>query len=562
MPTTVSLFALTLVVAWLAIRIWYSRLVRRARAQVRDSNETMVPGPVPRTLVGNLAEVYRAKNRLAAYHGFHERFGAFIQVFWMWRSLLSVADYRMARQMLVSNQGNYQKFLRRLLHLRRLFGSSVLTKSGGDWLRDRRLLDASFSKKAVAQFHDTFVSCSEQLAAKWKREIQGPGGFVRLDVYPELTALFLDIIGKAALSHEFGAMRGEVDAFLDSLNYILEQSLRPVHAFVRWWHRLPLRSNRRIERAFQAIDDCVNAVIRRRREAMARQRPDRRDILDRLLQAPLTDREVRDNLVAVIVNGHETVATSVALTLLLLAEHPETLARARAELDRVLQSTNGRLSAAALAQLHYLDCVVNESLRLYPPIAGLNRISAADDVLGGWSVPRGREVGIALMPLHLDSRYFGADPQRFRPERYLQCDLGAAREGAAPASESPAKCPMHGVRAPTVDGLGRTQAGVCLPLSFGDGKRKCLGEQFARYEMKVVLAVLLHRFEFHTVPGFVSEVEIKKHGLAVSLFPKHGVQLYVSHRYARDAGSRSGRESDRQDAASVQPRIGGADRVY
>jgi cytochrome P450 len=524
MLTTLSLFALSLAAAWLALHLWYFRRVCRAQAQLRHADGRTVPGPVPRMLFGSLVDVYRAKNRLSAYHAFHERFGAFVQIFWMWRSLVSIADYRIARQVLVAKQSNYQKFLRRLLYLRRLFGSSILTKTGNEWLRDRRLLNASFSKKSIVHHHDVFVSCSEELAAKWKQQTAGSKQPVQIDVYPDLAALFLDIIGKATLSHDFGALRGEVDDFLASLNHILEQSLRPTHAFIRWWHRIPSRSNRKVEQALQFIDDYLGALICQRRQAAAQKTPDRYDVLDLLLQAPLTDREVRDNLVAVIVNGHETVATSVALTLSLLAQHPDKLARARAELDRVLETTKGCVSATAVARLHYLDCVVDESLRLYPPIAGLNRISTAGDVLGGWSIPRGQEIGIALMPLHLDSRYFGDDPQQFRPERYL-------------ADERQARCPMQDVQAPSIDGLGRTQAGICLPLSFGDGKRKCLGEHFARYEMKVALAVLLHQFELQVVPGFVSEVEIQKHGLAVSLFPNRGVHLNISRRHCAERES-------------------------
>jgi cytochrome P450 len=553
MLTTLSLFALSLAAAWLAMYLWYFQRVRRARAQVRHADGRAVPGPVPRMLFGSLADVYRAKNRLSAYHAFHERFGTFVQIFWMWRSQVSIADYGMAREVLVAKQGNYQKHLPGH-YLRRLFGSSVLTATGSQWMRDRRLLNADFSKKSIAGFHDIFVSCSEQLAAKWREQMAGSKQSVRLDVCPDVTALFLDVVGKATLSHDFGALRGEVDDFLASLNYILEQSLRPTHAIIRWWHRIPSRSNRKVEYALKNIDDYLKALIRERRQATARGMQDRYDVLDLLLQAPLTDQEVRDNLVAVIVNGHETVATSVALTLLLLAEHPEKLARARAELDRALGNANGRLSETALAQLRYLDCVVDESLRLYPPIAGLNRISATSDVLGGWSIPPRQAVGISLTPLHLDRRYFGDDPEQFRPERYLALDPGFALEGTAPDGASPARCPMQNVRAPTAGGLGRTQAGICLPLSFGGGKRKCLGEHFARYEMKVALVVLLRQFDFQVVPGFVSEVEIKRHGLAVSVFPKHGIHLDISRRmYRRDDADDMSGKTVRQERAECEP---------
>ena len=529
---------LGLVLAWFLIRVWYFRLVARSRAQVRHQDGQTVPGQIPKLLVGNMVDVYRSPNRLSAYHHFHEKFGEIVQIFWMWRQQISVTNYRMVRQILVLRQRNYEKFRPNWL-IQRLYGSSVLTNSGEDWKRQRLLMNEVFSKKHIDGFHDIFVSYSEGLADKWDKSADKSGATAPFDIYPDLIGLFLDIIGKTAIGHHFGALAGEADAFLESLNYILKQSTQPLYQFTTWWRHLPLPANRRLARAFETVDYFLNALIRERKEMNAHSVPEAYNVLDLFLQAtnfvaddvpPLTDGEVRDNLLAIIVNGHETVATSVSLALYLLARDPEKLGHAQAEVDRLMEGDNGQLTKAGVSGLHYLEGVVNESLRVYPPMSGLQRISVDADVLEGWSIPSKQVVGIPLTPLHMDSQYFGECPEEFRPERYLDEDQTPAPASIALEEDSQEKCPMSGTDVPGEGGKRRTTNNVRLPLTFGGGSRKCLGRAFAMYEMKVALAVLLHRFDFRVTPDFDVNPELGKFGLFISMFPKGGVHLVIGRR--------------------------------
>ena len=152
------LFVLVVFALWIWLRIWYFRLVFKARDRIRDRDGKKVLGAPPTMLLGNLVEVYSAENQLSAYHAFHQRFGAVVQIFWLWRSQLSISDYGMARRILVNNQRNYQKFPPNSV-LQRLFGESILTftKTGSDWKRHRLLLNEVFSKKQVTSFHPIFV---------------------------------------------------------------------------------------------------------------------------------------------------------------------------------------------------------------------------------------------------------------------------------------------------------------------------------------------------------------------------------------------------------------------
>jgi cytochrome P450 len=378
---TFAFLALAGFIVWLWLRFWYFRLVSDARSQICDRNGREVPGSFPRMLVGNLVDVYSSSNHLSAYNSFHEQFGEIVQIFWMWRQQISISNYAMARQILVANQRNYEKFPPNSL-IQRLFGKSVLTNSGDDWKRHRLLLNEVFSQKSIAGFHDIFVEYSERLVRKWDGYIDRSQESTKFDIYPEMLALFLDIVGKVSIGRDFAALEGEADDFLDRLKYIVQQSTRPLHQFTKCWKYLPLASNRKLESAFREIDDFLYTLIRQRKENGNSYSS---NVLDLLLQAknspeanlqPLTDKEIRDNLLAIIVNGHETVAASVSFSLYLLARHPEKLARAQAEVDTIMERNGGKLSEAGLAALDYLNSVILETLRFCPPMAGLQRISS------------------------------------------------------------------------------------------------------------------------------------------------------------------------------------------
>jgi hypothetical protein len=173
---------------WLWIRRWYGCLVLRSRRQVSHADGRIVPGDPPQTLFGNLPAVYRQANRLAAYNGFHTRFGEIVQLFWMWRPQVSVSGYGMALRVLQSNQYNYRKQPPNAV-LRRLFGSSVLSENSEGWKRHRALVRDIFSARHVADFHEVFVAHAERLAAKWEQHLSQAEGDTPFDILPDLTAL-------------------------------------------------------------------------------------------------------------------------------------------------------------------------------------------------------------------------------------------------------------------------------------------------------------------------------------------------------------------------------------
>ncbi len=518
--SVVSTFGL----GWMALRHWYFNLVFKAKNQVKHQDGRIVPLSPPRFFLGHLSEVYNADNRLAAYHQFHEQLGDIVQIFWLWRHQISITNLSSIRHVLVNRQQNYRKFPPNRL-IQQLYGASVLTNHGRNWQRQRALMQDIFTPKQVAQFHLIFISCTEHLVLLWSKQLQKPEGQSHRDIYADLTALFLDIISQAAFGISSGALQGEMNEFLASVCFILEQSTHPLYQFIPWWQHLPLPKNRRLHQAFQTVDEYLYGLIQNRREEWQQGSSPSHHLLDRLIRETnpaeqdrelLSDKEVRDNLLAILLNGYETVATSVGFSLDLLARHPEKLALIQQEVDRVFAEFP--LDISQLVKLPLLRAVIVESLRLCPPMAGIQRISLSADQLGPWTIPSEQAVGIPLRPIHLDPQHYGDNPEQFCPERYW-----VANDASAPP-EVASGCPIQRF-------LGReTMNAVELPLTFGDGARRCLGETFALHEMAIALGLLVHHFDFSLAPGDGAEMELGKFGLFISMRPKHGIRLIIRER--------------------------------
>jgi cytochrome P450 len=207
---------------------------------------------------------------------------------------ISVASYAMARQALSRHGRSYRKFPVTVALLRRLYGLSVVTAEDGKWRRYRAAMKRIFSKNRGRHF-------------------QG--------------------IGRA-------------DALWQSLNHVLTQSVRPVHSFTSWWHRLPSAGNHRLAEAFDSLDARLHDASESARSAATSSPAHSASLPDLLVHSAsgLSDVEVRDNLLAVILNGHASTATAAPLTLHLLAGHPHALQRAQAEVGAAVSSHGGSLT--------------------------------------------------------------------------------------------------------------------------------------------------------------------------------------------------------------------------
>jgi cytochrome P450 len=277
-----------------------------------------------------------------------------------------------------------------------------------------------------------------------------------------------------------GAIRTGAEAFLT----LLKRSLLP-----EW---LPTASNRRVRRSIRDLDAIVYELIAARRAAGG----EGDDVLSLLVMgrdengAPLSDREVRDEAITLLLAGHETTALALAWLWHVLANHAEVQERVAAEVAAVL---GGRLPTAAdRNRLPYVRQVVQESMRLYPPSWGLARRAVADCAIGGYRIPAGTAVMVSQWLAHRDPRSFPR-ADAFDPEPWA-----------------------HGGGAPAVG---------CAYFPFGAGPRSCIGGGFAMAEAVLIVATVVQRFRLLPAPGH----EVLLHP-SFTLRPKDGVPLVVRRR--------------------------------
>jgi cytochrome P450 len=208
----------------------------------------------------------------------------------------------------------------------------------------------------------------------------------------------------------------------------------------------------------------------------------------------MSDQQVRDECVTIILAGHETTANALTWTWYLLSQHPEIEVRLHREIDSVL---GGRLPTADdLPRLRYAEMVLAESMRLYPPAWGLARKALEPHTIAGYEIPRGAIVSANQFTMHRDPRWY-PEPLKFDPERWTE--------------EAKASRPKFAY------------------FPFGAGPRQCIGEGFAWMEGVLLLATIAQRWQFRLAPG--QRVETKP---VITLRPRHGMRMVASRRAASD----------------------------
>ncbi|MGH3147971.1 MAG: cytochrome P450, partial [Rubrobacter sp.] len=231
---------------------------------------------------------------------------------------------------------------------------------------------------------------------------------------------------------------------------------------------VPTPANLRFRRATRRLDGIIHSVVNERRQSGT----DTGDLLSMLLHAEdedgnrMSDRQLRDEVMTIILAGHETTAIALSWTWYLLGNHPEVEANLAAELEEVL---DGRApNVGDLPRLRYAGAVIKESMRLYPPAWAVGREAVEECTIGGFHVQAETQMFISQYVTHRDPRHFD-DPETFDPERWLD---------------------------------GRTEG---LPayayFPFGGGPRLCIGREFARMEAVLLLATVARRFHLEPVPG-------------------------------------------------------------
>ena len=347
---------------------------------------------------------------------------------------------------------------------------SVLLLDGAEHLRQRRLLLPAFHGERMRAYESIMREAADREIDSWA--VGEPFTLMR-----SMQSLTLDVILRAVFGVEEGARYDELHRRIRAM---LDPISRPAGVLVLTLSLARLRARgavRMFEERRRRVDELIFDEISRRRGA-----PDleeREDVFSSLLLArdedgqPMTDQEVRDELVTLLVAGHETTATGLAWTFDLLL-HDE---RVRTKLQRALGDDGDE----------YLDAVVKESLRARPVIPGVGRVvNGAPYQLGDYSIPTGIEINPSIAMVHRRPDTY-PEPGEFRPERFLE------------------------------DGAPDTYTWI----PFGGGTRRCLGASFALFEMRVVVRRVLERTGLEAVAAQPDDVQRR----GITLVPRQGVRV-------------------------------------
>ncbi|HEV3469934.1 MAG TPA: cytochrome P450 [Pyrinomonadaceae bacterium] len=445
------------------------------------SGAPQAPGPRGHFLFGNGRDV--TLNPTGFYMRMRREYGDVVRM----RGLPGFYWYLVAHpegveRVLQTNQQNYPKGPHFNKPLSLLVGRGLLTSEGEFWRRQRRLAQPAFHRQRVAALGGTMTSATLRMLERW-RGLQREG--CTFDVAAEMTRLTLQIAGLTLFGVDLGGDAGDVGGALrvafEHLNYrmIYPWALPEV---------VPTRRNRRFLRARRALDGVVYRVIRERR----RRGEDTGDLFSMLLLARdeetgegMSDEQLRDEVMTILIAGHETGAAALAWAWYMLARHPKVERKLCEELARVL---GGRTPTVEdLPALPYTRMFFDEVLRLYPPAWGLPRQARGEDEIGGRRIPAGSLVVVSQYVTHRHPDFWD-EPERFDPERF------------APASAAPR--PKYAY------------------FPFGGGSRQCIGNSFALMEAQLVLATVAQHFRPRLAAG--QEVEEDP---TFTLRPRGGVRV-------------------------------------
>ncbi len=409
-----------------------------------------------------------------------EQFGDFNWIEWGSDRLYNVANAEVAHDILVKKASSFYKdpgYRDQQGGIAMVLGRGLITSDGAHWREHRKLVAPAFHAQRIHAYAETMVDATQKLMQTWEDGAQR-------DVSHDMMVLTLRIVAKTLFSTE-------VEADINLINRVIEQFQRIAveQLFPSW---LPTPSRIITRQVTHKLNQRIYEMIAQRRANGG----DNGDLMAMLLLSTdedgnrLSDLDVRDEAVTLILAGHETTSNTLSWTFKLLAEHPEVEARLHAELDAVL---GGRVPTLAdLRQLTYTNMVLKEAMRLYPAAWVIGRQALEDVEIQGEVIPKGAILNIYTYFIQRNEKYWD-NPTRFDPERF------------SPENE------------------GRINKWAYIP--FSTGPRVCVGNSFAMMEAQLLLATIASRFQLSLPTGH--SVELNP---LVTLNPKGGLPMILKER--------------------------------
>jgi len=415
------------------------------------------PGPRQSWLRGNLGDFQR--DRLAFLTECARTHGDMVSIRLGPRRIILVNHPDFIEQVLLTHNSSFRKhFALRLNPL--VFGNGLLTSEADFWLKQRRLIQPTFTRGRIASYAPAMVEATTRMLDGWT-----PGQ--SREIGNEMMRLTLAITARTLFGSD---VDNEAADIAHALQVLQENFLVRFQSLVVMPFWVPTPQNLRIRRVVRRLDEILFGFIHKRRQQGTQ--GEGSDLLSLLLGArdedgsQMSDQQVRDEAMTLFLAGHETTALALSWTWYLLSQHPEVEEQLAAEVREVL---GGRLPTAQdVSRLTFVEQVVLESMRLFPPVYIIGREAVTSCEIGGFRIARGTTVLMSEWVLHRDPRFF-EQPEVFRPERWT--------------ANFQKKLPKFAY------------------FPFGGGPRVCIGNTFAMMEMSLVLATIAQRYRFTMQAG-------------------------------------------------------------
>ena len=439
--------------------------------RVREIEELPAPPGLP--IVGNLLQLDRARIHQQVERWVQE-YGPYFRFQIGNRRILAIADHQTMGTLLRDRPDGFRR-TKKLTEISAEIGSAVgvFGAEGEAWKRQRRMVMAGFDPRHLRAYFPSLVTVSERLAGRWGRAADAG---TTIDLQADLMRYTVDTVAGLAFGAEVNTLESDADVIQQHLDKIFPAVFRRMFSALPTWRWWKSAADRELDRSVAAVAAAIQGFI-----AAARQRledPARRAAPKNLLEAMIvaaddpqsgiTPSEVHGNVLTMLLAGEDTTANSLAWAIWLLFEHPESLARARAEIDDRVGDPSA-WTIDAFAELEYVEACVNEAMRLRPVAPFLMLQALRETSVAGIRIPADTLIWGVMRSDSLRDDYF-AQASTFRPERWLGDEVA---HGAASANR--------------------------IAMPFGAGPRVCPGRHLAMLEIKMALAVLLGRFEIEDV---------------------------------------------------------------
>ena len=449
----------------------------------------VLPAPIPRQRRLSFFEFVRALRESAIDSFAQEAYERdILERNLFGRKLFVLNDPAAIKHVLIDNAANYQKteITRRILEPG--LGKGLITSEGETWRAHRRTMSPSFDIRSIAAYTPVMTTAAEELLAQWDAIPAGTA----VDIQTAMMEVTLNIISRTMFSNDSDDIVTIMARSAGRYQMEMRPNIMDMLGWPKWLASLPRRNV--ASRTLGEFDRVIDRLIAERSRDPGSYP---KDLLARLVAARdeqtgvgMSAQEVRDHVITIFLAGHETTAMALTWTWFLLSQHPAVESKLHAEIDSVL---GGRAPTHDdVSKLSYTRMVIDESMRIYPPVHTLARQAIGEDTLVGQRIPKGSTVMIAPWVLHRHVKLW-ENPAAFDPERFsAERSAGRARFSYLP---------------------------------FGGGKRICIGAAFSLAEAVILLATLAQRYKLRLVPGH----RVEPQGL-ITLRARYGMKMLLTSR--------------------------------